>query len=130
MRRIITIMLLVCYLLPCLGMSVSTHYCGGKVTSVSVISSKNTQCPCGKRVMKKGCCKDKVNFVKFSQEQNIQKGFSFSFTKSAYLSFSMTLPYSSSFWSNVIVDHTLAWTDPPPGFYIRNLYLLNQVFRI
>lgn len=130
MRRIVAIILLICYLIPCVGMSVNTHYCGGRVTSVSIISSKSNQCPCGKRMMKKGCCKDKVTFVKLPQEQNIQKGFAYSFAKALNLLFGKTFTYTSSFWPSIVADFIPKWTDPPPGFHIRNIYLLNQVFRI
>lgn len=130
MRRIVAILLFACYLIPCLGLSVSTHYCGGKVTSVSVLSTKNTHCLCGKRAMKKGCCKDKVILVKTSQEQNIQKSIVYSSFKFSNFSVIKASIFKSPFLSSQLMGHILAWTDPPPGLSPGNLYLLNRVFRI
>lgn len=129
MRRITTILLFVCYLIPCMGMSVNIHYCGGKVKSVSLISSNNTRCACSKKTMKKGCCQDKVAFIKAPQDHNIQKTISYPSFKTNF-SNSEVLLYSSIFGSNYKAGRILTWTDPPPAYCSLNLYLLNQVFRI
>jgi hypothetical protein len=60
MKRVLSTLLLVCYLFPCLGFTVSTHYCGKKLTSITILPSGVHNCPCGKKSMKKACCKDRI----------------------------------------------------------------------
>lgn len=129
MKRIITTILFICYLIPCLGVSVRTHYCGGKFTSFSILPSKSVQCCCGKKAMKKGCCENKVTFVKAPQDHNIQKINAHSSLKTSQ--FCKAILFSTySFLSNYTVDPSSTWTDPPPGPQSLSLYLLNKVFRI
>jgi len=70
MKRITVIFLMFLYLIPAIGVTVSAHYCGGKVTSVS-LNPFNTKhdCPCGSRKMEKDCCKNEISITKLDDKQ-------------------------------------------------------------
>jgi hypothetical protein len=50
------------------GLAVSLHYCGGKVSSIS-IGAKSKKCACGKKKMAKSCCKDKTATLSIDDDQ-------------------------------------------------------------
>jgi len=58
MKRIATISLLMLYMVFSTGLSVYTHYCAGKLASISFFTPKNKGCgKCGIKLAK-DCCKD------------------------------------------------------------------------
>lgn len=59
MRKIGAICILLVYLACLGGFTVSAHYCGGSLASVSLGSSDNGEGCCGKAPMKKNCCEDR-----------------------------------------------------------------------
>lgn len=70
MKRIVIILLMFFYLIPTIGVTVSAHYCGGKVTSVSFMAfDTKHKCPCGSKKMPKDCCKDETTTIKLDDEQ-------------------------------------------------------------
>lgn len=64
MRKFVCIILVFVYPLLTSGMVLQLHYCGGKLSSVSLALSDIHTCSCGSKSMKKGCCKDKSLQVK------------------------------------------------------------------
>ncbi len=57
-------------MIPAIGVTLSAHHCGGKITSVSLkFLAFGHKCPCGKKPMKKGCCKDEIKTFKLENEQ-------------------------------------------------------------
>src|SRR5690606_36904045 len=70
MKRIAVILLVLLYLVPAIGVTVSAHHCGGVITSVSLkMLDFGHKCPCGKLPMKKDCCRDETTTFRLSEEQ-------------------------------------------------------------
>ena len=71
MKRVICILLLAFYTTFNIGLVMNTHYCGGKISSVSLFSPQtSTSCGlCGKKPMPKGCCQDKQTQISIDDEQ-------------------------------------------------------------
>ncbi len=56
MRTRVTILLISLYTLFNIGLVLNTHYCGGKIASVSLFSNKTNCGSCGKNKMDTNCC--------------------------------------------------------------------------
>jgi len=70
MKKATIILLMLLYLIPAIGVTVSVHYCGGRLASVSLNPSDTEhKCPCGSKKMKKDCCKDVVNTLELDDDQ-------------------------------------------------------------
>jgi hypothetical protein len=76
MKRILSLVIMLLYLLPATGMTVSTHYCGGKLADVSFFGAKTTMnCSCGtvppeKNVqLKRKCCEQIIFSLKLENQQ-------------------------------------------------------------
>lgn len=52
------------YLILASGLSISLHYCGGKLKDISLFSSGNENGCCGSKKKSKGCCNEKSAFIK------------------------------------------------------------------
>ena len=68
-KIIVSIFFSIFYLFSTSGISLNIHYCGNKIKHISFIKSNDINC-CGKKKMKKNCCKDKSSYfqVKDSHE--------------------------------------------------------------
>lgn len=64
MKKITATFLLVLFLISNTGIAVAAHYCGGKLSSIVFFKLHNHSCKCGKKAMKKNCCKDKIVIIK------------------------------------------------------------------
>lgn len=69
LKRCLLIPLLVLYLIPTTGLSLTVHFCGDRVTSFTVSAGQEDDCACGAGQMKKGCCKDKNLSLKVRNDQ-------------------------------------------------------------
>jgi hypothetical protein len=129
MKRIVTIVLLICYMIPGLGLSVSAHYCGGKLKSMNLSLSGTNKC-CGAKKMKPGCCKDKV--CKFKTGDSRKASLFVPLTPFQAKSFapSPCLIASDLFSTANSNQEYLQWNSPPPLVLKEPLYLTNRVFRI
>lgn len=130
MKKIGIVFLLFFYLIPVIGVTVSAHFCGGKLSSISFISTDKHDCPCGSKAMKKNCCEDINTYIKL---KNIQQ-------KSLQISindFKSLVKNHFTFKSDIIsirdifVSDILFSTFHPPNKKAGDpLFLLNRVFRI
>ena len=69
MKKSILILLMLVYSLSSVGMTVSLHYCCGKLDGISFTGKQKTTCPmCGKDESS-SCCKDTVVKVKLPADQ-------------------------------------------------------------
>lgn len=68
MKRILFILIGLIYTWSVAGVTINTHYCGGKISSVS-LTIATPQCGCGDS-MPKDCCKDKVDLFKISDSHH------------------------------------------------------------
>ena len=129
MKRVTIFLLLFCYLIPAVGLSVVVHYCSGKLASVSLLLTDNSACSCGKMPMKKSCCKNKVTAFKIRDAHQLSKQLSlssnkiFKFQPQYSVSAAFNIP-STVFVKNILSDH--------PPFLQKKLplHLLYQVFII
>ncbi len=128
MRVLAIIFLIVCYLIPVSGFTLTSHYCGGKLSSVSSFISSGDKCKCGNKPMAKNCCKDKKVTFKIKDSHNVSKVFSSVFNtittyQSKYLvifnTFTLTCGYNINYFSH-----------PPPLQKKQPLFLSNQTFLI
>ena len=68
MKKIAIITTAIVYLFLSVGIRMNTHYCDDKISSVDFFFSKNKNC-CGNGEIAKTCCKDKVSYLKLSDNQ-------------------------------------------------------------
>jgi hypothetical protein len=68
LKLLITQFLLVFYLFVSSGFQIKIHYCGGKISALSLFSHFGDPCSCGDEGEEKAdsCCKDEVKAVKFN----------------------------------------------------------------
>ena len=82
MKKLITILLLVAYLIPAIGVGVNLHWCGEILFSCSVTSESQAECMCtqfsaSEQSKKSDCCNDHYVYYKisdqhlFSQSENL-----------------------------------------------------------
>lgn len=96
MKQVICILLLAFYTTFNIGLVVNTHYCSGKVSSVSLFIPKtsNSCGLCGKTKMPKDCCQDKQTQISIDDEQmSSHTNFDFSHFSDIFL---ITLPSYST----------------------------------
>jgi len=128
MKKIGVIILLFCYLMPAIGLSVTQHYCGGKLVSVSVFSASSPKCSCGKKLMKKDCCEDKIIVLKLKDTQNFAKKVVGNFSQTFKL-ITQCFPIYNGPAVTLSFEKHLPFSHPPLQ-KSESLYLLNQVFLI
>lgn len=112
-----------------MGMSVKSHYCGGKLTSISILPFASAKCPCGKKVMKKDCCKDKMAEIKKKCDENqlrqnvVPTNTSFQVLTSPFLEYTFSLVIVSN-------EKTTLFHQPPDGKTDIPIFLLNRLLLI
>ena len=128
MKRIRAIFLLLTFLIANSGMAVTAHYCGGKLSSILFLSFDMHPCKCGKKAMKKNCCKDKTTYLKMKNDLAKSNSIVFK-TASPKLIF----PYLKQFElvpSAQFQYSVSAFYHPPPFKPKGPIYLLDRVFLI
>lgn len=137
MKRILSLIIMVLYLLPALGMTVSTHYCGGKLADVSLFGSKpKMNCSCGAMtpknqvlVIKGKCCEQVVYSLKLDNQQLKQSTLDHKSSNSEILE---EKQFDFGFIRNTIIglpEVVLNYApDLPPGRYKEPIYIQNESF--
>ena len=129
MKKISTLLLMFCYLVPAIGLSVKQHYCGGELASVSILFNDSPSCSCGKKPMKKDCCKDKITVLKLKDTQNSTKKITSSFAQNFKFLVQSCPVFNYNFFE-VDFEKQLPFPHAPPFQKSEPLYLLNSVFLI
>lgn len=128
MKRTLAIFLLLIFLFASMGMAFTLHYCGGKLSSINFFSLDNHPCKCGKKAMKKDCCKDKTTFLKMKDDLVKSNITAFKISISKLI---ITLPKSFEFvpaaQTQLVI---LTLYHPPPIKPKAPIYLLDRVFLI
>lgn len=138
MKRILSLVIMVLYLLPALGMTVSTHYCSGKLADVSLFGSKpKMSCSCGaitsnnKVHVKKKCCEQATYSLKLGSQQLKESTLTHKNLNSEILDekqFRFNLIRNTVF---VPVKVALSYSpNLPPGRYKQPIYIQNDSFLI
>jgi hypothetical protein len=136
MKRILSLIIMVLYLLPALGMTVSTHYCGGKLADVSLFGSKpKMTCSCGamtytnKVLVKRKCCEQVVFSLKLDNQQLKQSTLD---NKSPNSEILTEKQFDFDFIRNTIIvmpKVALSYSPKlPPGRYKEPIYIQNDSF--
>jgi hypothetical protein len=117
MKKCFTILLLTIYLLGTTGVVLSKHFCGSKISHISLLGNKKS-CKCGKVKMPKSCCKD--TSVKLSTDDN-QRLSAFDFIPNNNLDLTgvlhqnYTMPVDMGQWSQQCASQFyVCKTGPPP----------------
>lgn len=117
------------YLIPAIGVTVSAHYCGGKITSVSIKLIDTHKCPCGKKAMKKDCCKDEMKVFKLKDVQQKAPQFAFNLTSTTDLQ-PVIADNFTFFYQVPFVQNDFNNSTHPPDNVKHPLYIRHRVFRI
>ncbi|MCX6295576.1 MAG: hypothetical protein NTX97_05840 [Bacteroidetes bacterium] len=71
MKKSLILFLTFVYLVVASGLAFNLHYCGGKISSISLAFVSNHDNCCGKKKMtKKNCCKNKTSVLKINENQH------------------------------------------------------------
>ncbi len=138
MKRILSLLIMVLYLLPALGMTVSTHYCGGKLADVSLFGSKSRMsCSCAaitpKKVVfvKRKCCEQIIYSLKLDNQQLKQSELDHKSPEKEVLA---EKQFDFGFIRNTIIvmpEAVLSYSpNLPPGRYKEPIYIQNDSFLI
>lgn len=138
MKRILSLIIMVLYLLPALGITVSTHYCSGKLADVSVFgSASKMKCSCGamapknKVHFKRKCCEQVVYSLKLENQQLKQFTLDFKSPESGIIE---EKHFDFDFIRNTVIVPSkvaLSYTpNLPPGRYKEPIYIQNESFLI
>lgn len=127
MKKLLAILVMLLYIVPAIGVNVSSHFCGRE--AVSSCFKEQKSCVCTPKAMKKGCCENKQQLLKIDDTQQkaelpVQK-----FSNPFYAILSIPTELTSI----VFTDYTNAigkCPAKPPYLYREPIYLLNRVFRI
>ncbi|HSD08853.1 HYC_CC_PP family protein [Flavobacterium sp.] len=131
-KKHISIFLAILLLVSNVGFAFDVHYCGGKISSITLhsdISSPNVQAQkgcCEKVAGKKdSCCKDKKIIVQKKADDKIIKSFSFQFDYAFVIPEQKSIVFKSvpSFKN----DYSLTYycdANAPPLFKLYSQYLL------
>ncbi len=129
MKKIITGIIAVLYMLATCGIAMEIHYCMGKKAGINFYFAKDDACgKCGMKEKKKGCCHNEHKFAKLSGiHKNVYNNIAFTtpeilIAAIQYHLYSWQLPNAISLSS--ISNHS------PPNYAMRPACILNCVFRI
>ena len=128
MKKAAAISLLFLFLFTNSGIAVNVHWCRGKITSVKFFENDKYGCKCGKKAMKRGCCKDKSVILKAPLDPAKTNQFSFNIQipklEVAHVEFTEIVPLSQ------LEYFSSRFYRPPPFKPKTPIYLFDGVFRI
>ena len=130
MKKLFASILMILYLVPSVGVTVSAHFCGGELMTVAYSDKKENKCFCGNKKMQKGCCEDTHVTLKMDDSHQKTELLAPKFVSALAILPSLpvetrTLPFTVESIDRVSYD-----LFHPPNLYKNPLYLLNRVFRI
>jgi hypothetical protein len=130
MKRIVSIIILVLYIIPVIGINLSLHYCGGKITSVSFNAKNKGSCSCKSQVMKKGCCQNKEISIKQTSDQDKAPECYLSQVNLIHFLDYLSSAFSFLYFQPSFISNQLYCSHHPPDNVKHTLYIINQNFRI
>lgn len=127
MKKLITIGILLFYTAFSFGVTISTHFCKGKLSSVKVGLVGGEACKCGSK-MKKGCCSKSSVTLKIKANQ--QKAAELKVAASALPIF-VFFDERPIFEFPEVIIKDVAFNDiRPPNLSAKDLNIIHQLFRI
>jgi hypothetical protein len=127
-KKVIAIFLLLLFLIANSGVTVSAHWCGGKLATIDFFADGEHNCTCGKQSMKPSCCKDKTFHLQANDELAKTSYFNFKIASPKFL-FACTAPIEIA----TATQHQYLVSDfyHPPEFKPKTpIYLLDRIFLI
>lgn len=130
MRKYLLFTVLFLYLVPAIGFTVSAHFCGGKLSDISLRGAERSPCPCGSGIHKKSCCENVFFSVSLEDpQQSSPRKVSqpcpalLPEIRREYFTFLITPVFRT-------VPSGILHPELPPGRYKTPLYLQNASFLI
>ena len=128
MKKSLIILFASFYLILASGLSISLHYCGGKLKDISFFSSSNEEGCCGTKKKSKGCCSEKSAFIKV--KDNHFAGNSIKVLNSSIKSIPAPVFNQLFEIQNPDISYTALNYHAPPVFYDNPIYLKHRVLII
>ncbi len=130
MKKIATITTAIVYLFLSVGIRMNTHYCGDKISSVDFFFNTGKNC-CGQADIAKTCCKDKVSYLKISDNQKSNSVLHFS-TPDFSDALIPAIDYSKSylFVKQDLPVYTNLFFDSDVPLKKHPIYILNRALRV
>lgn len=129
MKRIFLYLMVLIYVIPTVGMSMTMHYCGGELSSIELGFTNTKSCGCSVKSEKKGCCDDKTVTIKSdTKHQKTNEA------KVPKIKFEWSSPVlcASFDYQALLVEESVNTKSIyyPPPLYKSQLFILYNVFRI
>lgn len=128
MKKSLIILFASFYLMLASGLSISLHYCGGKLKDISLFSSGNEDGCCGTKKKSKGCCSEKTAFIKVND--NHFGGDNIKVLNSPIKSIPAPVFNQLFEIQNVDIPYRAIYYHSPPVLYDNPLYLKHRVLII
>lgn len=128
MKKITVLFFLFLYLIPAIGISVTAHYCGGRLVELTLNLREDGTCVCGNK-KKTDCCKTKTAFIKLCEVHKNSPQLSINTPNNPVKQIAYSVPTIFSFQVETSKPYNFA-SARPPNYSDESLYLVNRVFRI
>jgi hypothetical protein len=129
MKKSIIVLLALFYLIITSGLTISMHYCGGKLKEISFFSTGNEEGCCGSKKKSKGCCNDKSAFIKVKDNHHASHLLK-SPAPSSKLLIDVALPVFQYNFSKRDMSEIVLNYHAPPVWYDNPIYLKHRVLII
>lgn len=128
-KKLIAILFLTAYGLNSFGATIDLHFCGGKLSGISVIKAYKQPDCCAKLQMPKDCCKDvQIKLKQISDQHMLFTDAQFK-DNTFYVTPHISLDNFSEVHYPVLITPYTSINAPPLIHNVR-LYLLNGIFLI
>ncbi len=130
MKKITIIITAIIYLFLSIGIRMNTHYCGDKISSVNFFFDNGKSC-CGQEDLAKKCCKNKVSYLKLSDNQKDSPLFSFSvpdFSEALLTALEDSKKYL--FVKQLLSVYKISFFDSDIPVRKNPFYIVNRSFRV
>lgn len=128
MKKSLIILFASFYLMLASGLSISLHYCGGKLKDISLFSNGNEDGCCGTKKKSKGCCNEKTAFIKV--KDNHFGGNNLKVLNSPVKSIPAAVFHQLFEIPNTEIPYTALNYHSPPVLYDNPIYLKHRVLII
>lgn len=129
MKKTVSAILIVVYVIMSCGIMINQHYCMNRFQSFDLFTTGNEDCnQCGMTMKDQaGCCKDEIKIVKLQDDQNVS-AVTFSIKKVEVPA--QILPDFIAVSFNISAKPLQQVYEVPPDLSDQDAYLQNCVFRI
>lgn len=112
------------------GLTVSFHYCGGKLKYFSLFTAGDENGCCGSKKKSKGCCKNKTAFVKVKDNHQLGSKITLPNNTPTEQLFVNNILIYNSFTGSYTEMFAVPDSNAPPDILSCPTFLLNKSIRI